>query len=263
MSIGVSTACLYPLETEKALHALAESGVRTTEIFLNSWSELSAGFCNSLCHIRDAYHMRVASVHPFTSGIESYMLFSAYMRRFDDCRDIYRRYFETAARLGAGYVVLHGDREGNDLPAEEYCRRFLLLDEDAGRTGVRLLQENVNKYRASRPDFIRALRRLSGGRIGFVFDVKQAVRAGYDPYEVLAAMGDSALHVHISDHDEENDCLLPGRGNFNFSRFFSVLADQGKVENCMIEVYRSAFSEPAELQRTALWLEEKLHADMD
>ncbi len=254
MTIGVSTACLYPMETEKALRALGESGVQNVEIFLNSWSELSPAFRDALTGIRDAYHMRVVSVHPFTSGIESYMLFSAYLRRFEDCRDIYRRYFETAAQLGAAYVVLHGDRVGNSLPAEEYCRRFLLLDEDAGRLGVRLLQENVNKYRASHPDFIRTLRRLSEDRIGFVLDVKQAVRAGHDPYTVLEAMGDCARHVHISDHDEERDCLLPGRGQFDFSGFFAALAERGAVENCMIEVYADAFSHPAELKKSADWL---------
>lgn len=260
MPIGVSTACLYPLETEKALRALGENGVQTTEIFLNSWSELSPAFCDTLIHIRDTYRMQVVSVHPFTSGIESYMLFSAYLRRFEDCRDIYRRYFETAARLGARYVVLHGDRVGNDLPVEEYCRRFLLLDEDAGRQGVRLLQENVNKYRAAQPDFIRTLRRLSDDRIGFVLDVKQAVRAGHDPYAVLAAMGDCIYHVHISDHNEKDDCLLPGRGRFDFTRFFSALTDRDHVENYMIEVYRSAFSDPGELKKAADWLDERLPA---
>lgn len=40
MDIGVSTACLYPLETEKALYELAERGVKNVEIFVNSIDEL-------------------------------------------------------------------------------------------------------------------------------------------------------------------------------------------------------------------------------
>ena len=69
MTIGVSTACLYPMETEKALRALGESGVQNVEIFLKSWSELSPAFRDALTGIRCPYHMRVVSVHPFASGL--------------------------------------------------------------------------------------------------------------------------------------------------------------------------------------------------
>ena len=40
MDIGVSTACLYPLETEKALYELAKREVKNVEIFINSVDEL-------------------------------------------------------------------------------------------------------------------------------------------------------------------------------------------------------------------------------
>mgnify|MGYP003106135409 CR=1 FL=1 len=260
MPIGVSTACLYPLETEAALRALGECGVRSTEVFLNSWSELSPDFCKELIRVRDAYAMKVVSLHPFTSGIESYMLFSGYERRFNDCRDIYRRYFETAACLGAKYVVLHGDRAGNDLPPEEYVGRFLTLDGDAREAGVCLLQENVNKYRASAPDFIRRLRTLSDDRISFVFDLKQSIRSGYGPEAIWDAMGGRVAHVHISDNDSGHDCLLPGKGDFDFGAFFSARVGREPVENFMIEVYRNAFLEPSELKKAADWLNCKLHA---
>ena len=41
MKLGISTASLYPLETEKALTELCKSGVKYTEIFSTvrlSWS---------------------------------------------------------------------------------------------------------------------------------------------------------------------------------------------------------------------------------
>ena len=260
MSIGVSTACLYPMETEKALAVLGACGVEVTEIFLNSWSELSDDFCRQLRNLREQYGMRVRSIHPFTSGIESYMLFSAYLRRFTDCREIYKKYFAAAAELGADFVVLHGDRLGNGLPIEEYCQRFLLLQEDAATFGVRLLQENVNKYRASQPAFIREMRRLSGDTIGFVFDIKQSIRAGFGPQAVLDAMGERIAHVHISDHDGDWDCLLPGKGTCDFRRLFSDLAVRGYAGDYMIEVYRSAFSEPAQLANASQWLNREFSA---
>ena len=35
MDVGVSTACLYPLETEKALYELAERGIKNVEILMS------------------------------------------------------------------------------------------------------------------------------------------------------------------------------------------------------------------------------------
>ena len=62
--IGVSTACLYPLETEKAFEFLAESGIKNTEIFFNTDSELSPSFVSELKRIADLNGVRVFSVHP-------------------------------------------------------------------------------------------------------------------------------------------------------------------------------------------------------
>lgn len=48
MSIGVSSACMYPQETEKAFLFLAENGVKKTEIFFNGLSELKDGLLMNL-----------------------------------------------------------------------------------------------------------------------------------------------------------------------------------------------------------------------
>ena len=49
--IGVSTACLYPLETEKAFEYLAKNGIKNTEIFFNTDSELTPSFVSELKQI--------------------------------------------------------------------------------------------------------------------------------------------------------------------------------------------------------------------
>ena len=53
LDIGVSTACLYPMETEKALRALGEAGVRTVEVFFNADFEARPPILHELCRIRD------------------------------------------------------------------------------------------------------------------------------------------------------------------------------------------------------------------
>ena len=48
MRIGASTACLYPMETEKAVATLIENGFRIIEIFFNSFSELELEYLEKL-----------------------------------------------------------------------------------------------------------------------------------------------------------------------------------------------------------------------
>ena len=46
MLAGISTACLYPQNTEEVLTILAENGVESTEVFINSASEMQTDYVN-------------------------------------------------------------------------------------------------------------------------------------------------------------------------------------------------------------------------
>lgn len=104
MDIGVSTACLYPLETEKALYELAERGEKNVEIFVNSIDELEGQVLVELRRIIGEYGMNVLSMHPFSSPMETLFLFGDYPRRTEYLIDIYKRYFEVMAEIGCGCV---------------------------------------------------------------------------------------------------------------------------------------------------------------
>ncbi len=67
----------------------------------------------------DAAGARIVSLHPYSSGYEPFLLYSAYARRFEDGKALYTRFFEAAAELGASIVVMHGDRQDSVLPMEE------------------------------------------------------------------------------------------------------------------------------------------------
>lgn len=248
MSIGISTASFYPELTETALRVCGEQGVPCTEIFINAPSEIEPPFVRELARIKQAYGTKVLSIHPFTAAIEGYMLFSAYERRFIDAMDFYMRYAEAAATLGAKYIVLHGDRTPTPvLSCAEYTERFLQLNLRMQTLGVTLTQENVNLYSASKPDFIRGMRKYSGDTISFTFDVKQAVRSGHTPLQLLEAMGEKIVHVHVSDHTDGADCLLPGRGRYDFGALFDRLDGQGYDGDYVIEVYNAAYQSYDEL----------------
>lgn len=260
MSIGISTACLYPMYTEKALDTLLGQGFRLFEIFFNTLSELEPEFVSHLGNMLEQKGAVLKSIHPFTSGFESYLLFSNYERRFEDGIKFYNRYFETAARLGARILVLHGDRslEKSGLTEIQYFDRFAQLSQRARQYGITLAQENVNLYRSADPAFIKRMRDYLGSEVSFVLDLKQAVRAGFDPFSMYQAMGNRLVHIHINDHRQGHDCLLPGKGQMNFHRLKTCLDMDGYQGDYIIEVYRKNFGGLEELTESYEYLNQIL-----
>ena len=256
MEIGISTASFYPMDTYKALEHIADFGVKTAEIFFNTFSELEPPYINRIKSLAEENNIKITSIHPFTSGMESFMLFSQYKARFYDMAEYYKRYNEAANFLGAKIVVIHGDRIGA-ISDEEYLERFAHLMENSEREGVITAQENVNKFRSSSPQFILKMKNEINAK--FVFDIKQSLRSGQDPYIVIDAMGDNLVHVHLSDSKTgsgkndldsgaDNTCMLPGRGNFDFARLFNKLNKIGYSGDIIIEVCKNSYEELSEIK---------------
>ncbi len=248
MAFGISTSCLYPQNTEKSLEELGKLGVKTCEIFLNSPSETTPEFAKILNTIATEYGIKIASVHPFSSFAETYMLFSVYQRRFDDMLDFYKRNFEVTALLGAEISIIHGSLLPGKISEDEYFERFSRLC-DAGRGfGVTVAQENVNRHLSENPDFLASMKKALSDDFNIVFDVKQAVRAGYDPLEFAEKFKNDIIHIHISDHNRICDCLPPSEGIFDFKKLFSVMNSVDYKGDYIIELYRENFKTPQDLK---------------
>ena len=247
MKIGVSTASLYPLETELALEEIGKSGITETEIFFNCESELKPTFVDILTDIQKKYKINIAAVHPTMSLAESFMIFSAYERRFYEALDQYSRYSEIAAELGAKYIIMHGGKPNGILNDEEYCERYMALKQATLKNGVTVLQENVVRYRSGEIDFLRSMTDILGDDAEFCFDLKQAVRCGYMPTELIYEFYKNIKHFHISDHSVASDCLLPGNGGFDWMNFFSMLKQNNFMGSCIIEVYKNAYTKYSEI----------------
>lgn len=247
MKIGISTSCLYPMYTEEALKAVASNGVTLTEVFFNANCELEPSFVKQLCDIKNEFGTNVVSIHPTMSLAESFMLFSNYDRRFNEGLDIYKRYGEIAATLGSRYVIMHGGKPNGTMDNYGYFDRFAKVAEAVSQNGATLLQENVAKFRAGDIDTLCTMSEYLGDRVSFCLDVKQSIRGGYSPYEVLKKLGGKIKHLHLSDSTDQNDCMLPTRGNFDFKGFLSAAKASGYTGDAVIEVYRNAYDELQEL----------------
>ena len=247
MKLGISTASLYPLETEKSLEILAKAGIKYTEVFFNCVSELKPQFVKLLKDMADEYGVEIVSVHPTMSLAESFMLFSAYDRRLYEGLEDFKRYGEIAAELGAKYVILHGGKPNGILDDLEYCERFMLINKSVRQCGGELLQENVAKFRAGNLEFLKMMQKNLGDEVGFCLDLKQSIRGGYSPFDVINSVGKNVKHLHISDSDNLKDCKLPKSGNFDFKRLKAEMDKLSYNGAYILEVYRNAYNEYSEL----------------
>lgn len=59
--------------------------------------------------------------------METLFLFGDYPRRTEYLIDIYKRYFEVMAEIGADVFVLHGAILSSKVPDERYMERYLRL----------------------------------------------------------------------------------------------------------------------------------------
>lgn len=255
MSIGVSSSCYYPLATEESLKKNALLGVKTCEIFFNSFSELEKPFLNELCYIKDEYDIRVPSVHPFFSFAEPYLLFSEYERRFLDTVELYKKYFEAANALGAKILVLHGGKESRLVHEELYFERFTKLLEVGKQFGITTAQENIVHYRSQSPDFLLRMKKYVGADFKVVLDIKQAVRADRSPFEFIEILKNTIAHIHISDSNKQHDCIPPGEGSFDFARLLADMNALGYTGDYIIELYRHSFESDSQITASRVFME--------
>ncbi len=241
MRAGVSSACLYPQNLEEALYDLALNGISCTELFVNADSDLSRQHVHTMQRIMQRYGVEVASVHPFACPIEPLMLFTDYERRVDDMIDYYKRYFEVMERLDARIFVFHGNDTAHAVTPERYCERYLRLVNAGKEFGITVAQENVSRCQSGSLHFLREMTKLLGDDARFVLDVKQAVRAGESPVNMLHMLGSHIVHIHISDHSDKGDCLPIGAGSFKIRSFLEALSRYQPGCAVILELYRDNY----------------------
>ena len=137
---------------------------------------------------------------------------------------------------------MHGGKPNGILTDEEYCERYMRLKEITRENGADILQENVVRYRAGEIEFLRSMWNILGKEAAFCIDIKQSLRCGYNPYDLIEEFYDNIKHYHISDHSISSDCLLPGDGGFDFKKLFKVLKEKGYDGSLMVEVYKDSYN---------------------
>ena len=260
MRIGISSAVFYPQISEAAVEKICNAGALCAEFFYNCDYEISDAYVESLKKYLENKKTEIISVHPYTAFAEDVFFFSDYERRTEENVGRYSDIFKNARRLGASFLTLHGERlnkatfSGADIAEKRAMNALSLLADEAKRNGITLCLENVAWCKSSGLEYLRKVSE-SVENIGFTLDLKQARRAGI-PYEkYLEIMGARLKNIHVSDYNKENDCLLPGEGEFDFPSFINQIKSVGYKGDLIIEVYSSAFAEEGQILKAKEYLE--------
>lgn len=251
MRIGLSAAAFYGrMETEDQavhLHAFAPE---VCEIFLETHSEYSADF-GALVKSRLG-EIPCVSVHPKGTQFEP-DLFGRSPRQTADAERSFAGVLAAGEALGAQWYVWHGPPAltGPLTPRNihQLQERFARLQAMAQARGLEILWENVSWCAGRRVEDIAALREMLPG-LHFTLDIKQAYRAGIDPFDMLRAMGGEIRHVHVLDWDASGRLCLPGQGTVDFRRLLGELAQLGYEGSVIIEPYPAHAMDADALRRS-------------
>ena len=259
MQLGLSTAAFYGIcETEEAAERIARLGFDCAEVFLQTYSEYELPFVAQVK--KNLGSVPCTSVHAMGIQFESQLLSRSRRQRMD-AFDMLRRALDAAHALGAQWYVYHGRTTGQLSPlpwnAQQNVELLIQMEEMAVERGVHIAWENVFYAPLTTPERVREVRAMLPNQY-YTLDIKQAMRAGCEMAEFVDAMGDRLANVHVCDWDAEKKLCLPGEGMADFDALFASLDRVGYDGSVIMEPYANLIPDEDALQRSALWLAEKM-----
>ncbi len=90
-------------------------------------------------------------------------------------------------------------------------------------------------------------------------DLKQCRRAGENPLDFISAVGDKIDHIHLSDFNDESDCVPPLEGKEKFEAIIKALRLKGYSGKFIIELYRKNFEKDQQIVDAAINFDKILH----
>jgi sugar phosphate isomerase/epimerase len=145
-----------------------------------------------------------------------------------------RRFIDLAARLGAPYVRMFGDRIPEGEPREEVMKRvmegFRQMAEHAKPAGVTVLIESHGDFTRS-TDLEQILTSVDSDAFALLWDAHHTfVSAGEAPAETWKRLGSFVRHTHLKDSvpaGDERRYVLTGSGEVPVKEQVRVLAHGG------------------------------------
>ncbi|MFI1918964.1 sugar phosphate isomerase/epimerase family protein [Nocardia sp. NPDC020380] len=244
--IGLSTASVYPENTEAAFRYAAELGFDGIELMV--WAEPASQSIATVQHFSHKYDMPVLSVHA------PCLLISQRVWGSDPVAKLTRS-VHTAEALGAATVVVHPPFRWQRRYADGFAKQVAELEHSSP---VAVAVENMFPMRADslfRGSSIQRLERRGGpgpsittfspsydptdvGYRHYTLDTSHTATAGQDPLALAARMGKGLTHLHLADgrgaaNDEH---LVPGEGTQPVAELCETLTRNGFDGQAVIEI---------------------------
>ena len=223
--IGLSTASVYPQNTEAAFQYANELGFDGVELMV--WGEAVSQDIDHVAYLSDRYAMPVLSVHA------PCLLISQRVWGRDPIAKLGRS-VDAAAQLGAGTVVVHPPFRWQRRYVKGFAETVTELEE---RSDVAVAVENMFPVRADRVfgKYTEAAERMArrggpgtsvsafgtsidptdDGFDHYTLDLSHTATAGHDAIAMFERMGSSLNHLHLTDGigAAVDEHLVPGDGN--------------------------------------------------
>ncbi|WP_019932554.1 sugar phosphate isomerase/epimerase [Nocardia sp. BMG111209] len=245
--VGLSTASVYPENTEAAFRYAAELGYDGVELMV--WAESASQQIAVVREYSRRYEMPVLAVHA------PCLLISQRVWGSDPIAKLTRS-VHTAEELGARTVVVHPPFRWQRRYAEGFAAQVATLEE---RSRVLVAVENMFPMRADtlfgRGSGAARLERRGGPGLSvtafspsydptdvgfehYTLDLSHTSTAGTDARALAERMGSGLEHLHLADgrgaaHDEH---LIPGDGTQPCAEICAHLAHSGFRGHVILEV---------------------------
>ncbi|MCX4098791.1 sugar phosphate isomerase/epimerase family protein [Nocardia sp. alder85J] len=245
--VGLSTASVYPENTEAAFRYAAELGYDGIELMV--WAEAASQQLETVRQYQSRYEMPVLAVHAPCLLISQRVWGSDPIAKLE-------RSVRTAEELGARTVVVHPPFRWQRRYAEGFAAQVAALEE---RSPVLVAVENMFPMRADtlfgRGSGAARLERRGGPGLSvtafspsydptdvgfwhYTLDLSHTSTAGMDARALADRMGAGLEHLHLADgrgaaHDEH---LIPGDGTQPCAEVCEQLVHNGFRGHVILEV---------------------------
>ncbi|WP_328388817.1 sugar phosphate isomerase/epimerase family protein [Nocardia sp. NBC_00416] len=248
VKVGLSTASVYPQNTEAAFRYAAELGYDGVELMV--WAEPASQSVTTVRGYVRKYAVPVLAVHA------PCLLISQRVWGADPVAKL-ERSVRTAEALGADTVVVHPPFRWQRRYAEGFAEQVADLEQSSS---VAVAVENMfpmraDKLFARRARDIQRLERRGGPGLSltafsptydptdtgfrhYTLDLSHTATAGTDPLALAARMGAGLVHLHLADgrgaaHDEH---LVPGEGTQPCAQVCAALVGNDFAGHAVAEI---------------------------
>ncbi|WP_338886442.1 sugar phosphate isomerase/epimerase [Rhodococcus sovatensis] len=248
VAVGLSTASVYPQNTEAAFRYAAELGYDGVELMV--WAESVSQDVEAVGALVRRYGVPVQAIHA------PCLLISQRVWGADPAAKL-ERSVQAAEKLGASTVVVHPPFRWQKKYADGFGEQ--VADLEMG-SDVIVAVENMFPMRADRffgrkEGSAARLRKRGGpgaalsafapsydptdsGHAHYTLDLSHTATAGTDAVEMMNRMGDGLAHLHLADGRgaSVDEHLIPGHGDQPCAEVCTELRRRGFTGQAVIEI---------------------------